>query len=372
MLQTSICCLKPACTRGLLFWFSLAVFKGSEKHAPRSLERLSGDSYPVTVLFKAPLATHNAAVDALQAGLFESIVCALYWATSDTVLPPGRPAALPRFATAPGTVEVPDATAAASVWQPAEGVVVDAVGARVVVSVTRGARALASALHGAINAKPFVPEGLRQRFCRIFEAVPPPSQPPAASGYLALVRGTHGMAHWVSVGGAPLVGSPHGTPELLSLSPVSPLVPASWNDPSAAVPGHPLGSLLWEVDVALPFIKRGESLEPMLPLFFQLSAAQHAALVARRDGTAVQRPRVQYVAAALQKTISDVQSLRPELDSGCPEVGHALRLLTVEGGAILEVRSCRRRPPTRQHLLRRPYRAVRRHAWTLHCSIANA
>jgi hypothetical protein len=101
--------------------------------------------------------------------------------------------------------------------------------------------------------------------------------------------------------------------------------------------------LPWEPDVLLPlplqpYAPQGFDLQaPFNSICAAISAVQHGILALQPDGSAVQRPFTPFVAGLLQQTLGIVAEWCEGLDTGCPLIGHALRLLTVEGSAQLEV-----------------------------------
>lgn len=94
----------------------------------------------------------------------------------------------------------------------------------------------------------------------------------------------------------------------------------------------------WEPDCALPYTTPGKQIE-QAALLSHLSAAQHASLLRRGSANEAQQPNAEFTRRVLLDTLQGLQRWRPDIDLQSAEVGAAMRMLHVEGAAVLEVRT---------------------------------
>jgi hypothetical protein len=294
---------------------------------PWCAEICAGEMYPICVLFK-PLPCGRSAVEiAMQSGVFASVISVVYWAQAQSADYIGE--TLPRFRSPQDTADV----SGKCTWQPEEGTVVDAVGARVTVAVTRGADSLTFAsLPTAINARRFVPLALQHRFCSLLQA--DHTRPPPLSRYI-LLGSSPQVTHWFSIAAATSLS----TQSLLC--PITPLVPPELRVLDPPITSRLQQQLPWEPDLVLPLpmpVYAEGQYAPFHTICTLISATQHAVLVQQHGGMVMQRPFAPYVEGLLRQTLGTATVWSEGVDPGSPEIGLALRLLTVEGIAQLEVR----------------------------------
>jgi hypothetical protein len=319
-------------------------------HLLRRVEAcIAGEEYPISVLFKVTaVASQDAAGAAKTSGLFQSVLCATYWAATqdDAPLHPQQlcSTSLPRFSSPNCAVSGPDGWTAAAAWRPDEAGAIDVVGALVSVALTHSTAILAVPL--AINARPFVPSSLRFRFCSLADMDQLNSYPAQthaaciAAGYLTV------DGHYMAVGGVSVSEMTRpcakfgGQAAVLSV--VTPLLPrdarALDNPHNHLDPSQKPLLAAWEPDVALP-PPQAEMDQRTYQLFSQLSAAQHAALTPGRSHlhSLRQRPQTEHISSVLAPILLAVAHRFQGFNPQHASVGAAERVLLVEGTAMLEV-----------------------------------
>ena len=92
----------------------------------------------------------------------------------------------------------------------------------------------------------------------------------------------------------------------------------------------------WEPDFGLPAVRQMS--DPRLAMLLShVSAAQHGSLIRQGGSRERQRANPDYTRRLLHDTLDGVARCRPDIDVQAAEVGAAMRMLHVEGAAMLEV-----------------------------------